>query len=79
MAQKGITWLLQMRGSLQGRAICIDSDLRLAGRLSETLVFPQNRAYYEGQKETLAEWKRYNERLLGAVDQIIRGIENEEE
>lgn len=79
MAHTGITWLLQMRGSLQGRTICIDSDLRMAERLSETLALPQNRAYYEGQKGTLAEWRKYNERLLGAVDQIIRGIENESE
>ena len=79
MAHTGTTWLLQMRGSLQGRAICIDSDLRMAERLSETLALPHNRAYYEGQKEILAEWKRYNERLLGATDQIIREIEDERE
>ena len=79
MKRTGITWLRQMKGSLQGRGICIDSDLRMAERLSETLAFPHNRAYYEGQQEILAEWRRYNERLLGAVDQIIRGLENEEE
>ena len=79
MLQKGITWLLQMRGALQGRAICLDSDLRMTTELRAKLSLPYNRGYYEGQKVTLAEWQKHNERLLGAIDQIIRGIENENE
>ena len=71
--------LHELKGRLQGRATCLESETRAIGDLIPKLASLDNRAYFRGQLKILKDWMCDNLRLLDEVNRIIRETENDRE
>ena len=71
--------LHELKGRLQGRATCLEADIRSADQLIERLETAEYKAHFQGKLDTLIEWSEYNTRLLGEVCRIIKEAENDRE
>ena len=71
--------LHELKGRLQGRAVCLESDIRATEDLIRRLETEAYEAYFRGKLNTLEEWARSNARLLVEVERIIEEAENDRE
>ena len=69
--------LHELKGHLQGRAICLESDIRATGKLVKDLKTEVYQAHFTGKLNTLLDWERNNTRLLSEVERIIKEAEND--
>ena len=68
--------LHELKGRLQGRAICLENDIRGTSDLIQRLETEVYQAHQTGALITLQRWERYNAELLAEVERIIREAEN---
>ena len=69
--------LHELKGRLQGRAICLESDIRATSDLIHRLETEVYQAHQTGALVTLQRWERYNAELLAEVNRIIKEAEND--
>ena len=77
MTDKELHQLHELKGRLQGRAICLESDIRGTSGLISRLETEVYQAHYTGRLNTLKEWQHSNESLLDDVERIIKEAEND--
>ena len=65
-----------LKGRLQGRATCLESDIRATTRLISTLETEFYQSRFRGQMDILKQWEHSNTHLLEEVNRIIREAEN---
>ena len=71
--------LHELKGRLQGRAICLGNDIRAITDLIPRLETEFYQFRFRGQLDILKQWERSNIRLLDEVERIIREAENDRE
>ena len=69
--------LHELAGRLEGRAICLESDIRCTTDLLKQLETEVYQAHFTGKLNTLVDWARDNARLLDEVERIIKEAEND--
>ena len=69
--------LHELKGRLQGRAICLESDVRATTDLIHRLETELYQTHFTGRLHTLKEWQHSNESLLNDVKRIIKEAEND--
>ena len=77
MTRSELFKLHELKGRLQGRETCLESDIRATTRLILRLETEIYQARFCGRLEILREWERNNTRLLEEVNRIIREAEND--
>ena len=77
MTDKELFKLHELKGRLQGRAICLESDIRCTTDLLKQLETETYQAHFTGKLHTLVDWARDNARLLAEVSRIIKEAEND--
>ena len=71
--------LHELKGRLQGRALCLETDIATTEVLISSLVTEVYQAHWTGRLNILQEWERNNTRLLEEVERIIREAKNDRE
>ena len=69
--------LHELKGRLQGRKTCLETDITTTEVLISSLVTEVYQAHWTGRLSILQEWKRNNDRLLEEVERIIKEAEND--
>ena len=77
MTDKELLKLYELKGRLQGRTICLESDIRATSDLITRLETEVYQAHYTGRLSTLKEWEHSNESILNEVSRIIKETEND--
>ena len=77
MTYQELSKLYELKGRLEGRAICLESDVRCTTDLISKLETEVYQAHYTGRLNTLKEWQHSNESLLDDVERIIKEAEND--
>ena len=68
--------LHELKGRLEGRAICLESDIKATSDLVNRLKTEKYQAHWSGRLMVLVDWTRSNTRLLAEVTRIIKEAEN---
>lgn len=71
--------LHELKGRLQGRAICLESDIYAADNLIRRLMTEAYKEHWRGVLNTLQRWERDNASLLMEIERIIKEAENDRE
>ena len=77
MTHRELFKLHELKGRLQGRAICLESDIRATKDLTQRLKTEVYQAHQRGALDTLQRWERYNAEILAEVSRIIKEAEND--
>jgi len=77
MREQVLNGLYQIKGRVEGRAFCLETNLTFTQRLVKKLETPEYRSAAEGRLDTLVNWYEYNKRLLADICQLIKEAESE--
>ena len=68
-----------LKGRLQGRASCLEADIRATINLVSILETEFYQSRFRGQLDILKQWEHSNTHLLEEVTRIIKEAENARE
>ena len=71
--------LHELKGRLQGRAICLENDIRATDDLIIKLETEFYQSRFRGQLDILKQWSHSNARILAEIERIIKEAENARE
>ena len=77
MTDKELTRLHELKGRLQGRAICLESDVKATSDLITRLETEAYQEHFRGQLYTLESWSRSNASILADIERIIKEAKND--
>ena len=77
MTDKELFKLHELKGRLQGREICLKSDIWATINLISKLETEVYRERFLGRLDSLEAWLHYNTDLLNEVSRIIKEAEND--
>ena len=76
MTHQELFKLHELKGRLEGRAICLESDIKATSALVNRLETEKYQAHWSGRFMVLTDWARSNASILAEVDRIIKEAEN---
>ena len=79
MTERELYSLYELKERLQGREICLKSDILSMEALIPALVTETYQAEFAGRLEILKEWAKENARLQEEIERIIKEAENDRE
>lgn len=71
--------LSALQGQLEGRQICLESNINATGSLIAKLSTALYQVEFVGQLKILKQWREDNARVLGDVRRIVKEAENAEQ
>ena len=77
MTHRELCKLHELKGRLEGRAICLESDVSSTSQLIEDLKTAEYKAHFQGKLDTLCNWSQYNASILADVERIIKEAKND--